>query len=310
MRVDCVNGHENNDSARFCRDCGELLATSPAKTAGGVGLPAITPVVPIQVDANPSPQTQPTKHPIPRPVPPEAATQQNQGARRPTGPIEASTPRRRRKIGWLIAIFVLIGTSTGAYVIGRGSTDDATPIACERGTTWSQAPNPYPEGTLLSMSVPTPRAGVVHAGALIGFSSQAEADAMGAIDFKEIPANEYEALDRRPRQGVLFRERVHDGANGRYFYSAAGTVFIVHNTASLRAFGLDPQSPVVVPDLGFDAIAGSPPKSRTLLRPKGSTTTWVIDGGSRRIARACRSANIVQLPADPKILDGIPIAQG
>ncbi len=308
--MDCVNGHENKGSARFCRDCGELLATSPTKTAGGVGLPAITPVVPSQVEANPAPQPQPTPHPIPRPVPPEAATQQNQAAPPPTGPIEASTPHRRRNIGWLIAILVVTATSTGAYVIGRGSTDDATPIACERGTNWSQAPNPYPDGTLLSMSVPTPRAGVVHAGALIGFSSKAEADAMGAIDFKEIPASEYEALDRRPRQGLLFRERLHAGASGRYFYSAAGTVFMVHNTASLRTFGLDPQSPVVVPDRGFDATAGSPPKSRTLLRLKGSKTTWVIDGGARRIARACRGANIVQLPADPKILDGIPIAQG
>lgn len=308
--MDCVNGHENKDSARFCRDCGELLAAAPAKTAGGVGLPAITPVVPIQVEENPSPQPPPSLHPDPRTVPPEVATRQNQAVGPPVGTIEASTPRRRRKIGWLIAVLVLIGTSTGAYVIGRGSTDDATPIACERGTTWSQAPNPYPEGTLLSMSEPTSRAGVVHAGALIGFSGQAEADAMGATDFTELPASEYEALDRRPRQGLLFRERAHAGASGRYFYSAAGTVFIVRNTAALRAFGLDTYFPVVVPDRGFDSTAGSPPKSRTLLRLQGSTTTWVIDGGSRRKARTCRGANIVSLPADPKILDGIPITQG
>jgi hypothetical protein len=79
-------------------------------------------------------------------------------------------------------------------------------------------------------------AGIVHGGALIGFPDQQEAAAMVHVDdFVAMDQSEFDAIDRVPREGRLFRERSSAGQPGRYFYSAAGAVFEVKHLNGLAA---------------------------------------------------------------------------
>lgn len=91
-------------------------------------------------------------------------------------------------------------------------------------------------------------------------------------------------------------------------YSAGGAVYQVRNAEALNPLDVDAQDPIPIPSYGFD---GAPriPKTGTLLRPKGSRQTWIIDGGARRPVRnVCRDARINDLPVEAQVLDEIPTA--
>jgi hypothetical protein len=203
-----------------------------------------------------------------------------------------------------IGLIVVIGLGAALYALRRGR--DGAKGPCEAGAKWAQAPTNRTEGTVLSSGS---EAGIVHGGALIGFPSQAEAAAMGHVDdFVAIDRSEFDAIDRVPREGLLFRERSIAGEPGRYFYSAAGAVFEVKHLRGLQAVGLTPSNAIPIPRHGLDSARRVPPTG-TLLRIGGEDDTWVVDGGARRIAdRVCDDALRSPLPADPTLLDAIPLA--
>ena len=199
---------------------------------------------------------------------------------------------------------MVIGLGAALVVLRR----DDKQGPCEAGAKWEQAPTNRTEGTVLSSGT---QAGIVHGGALIGFPNQQEAAAMGHVDdFVAIEPSEFDAIDRVPREGLLFRERSSAGEPGRYFYSAAGAVFEVRNLSGLDAVGLTPSNAIPIPRNGLDGARRVPPTG-TLLRVGGEDDTWVIDGGARRLADSvCDDALRSPLPADRDLLDDIPVAPG
>jgi hypothetical protein len=130
---------------------------------------------------------------------------------------------------------------------------------------------------------------------------------MGFTTYRPINEREFDALDRRPRDGSLLKERGYpDG--GRLFYSVAGATFEIRDPDSLAAIGVDPAAAVLVPHNGLDT-APRAPRSGTLLHVQGTDTTWVVDGGARRVAGdVCRGARVAILPHSAGVLDAIPVA--
>jgi hypothetical protein len=221
-------------------------------------------------------------------------------------PVDAVPVRSRRGADpWAfvaIGLIVVIGLGVALFVL----RPDDKHGPCEAGAKWEQAPTNRTEGTVVSSGT---EAGIVHGGALIGFPNQQEAAAMGHVDdFVAIEPSEFDAIDRVPREGLLFRERSSAGEPGRYFYSAAGAVFEVRNLSGLDAVGLTPSNAIPIPRHGLDAARRVPPTG-TLLRIGGEDDTWVIDGGARRLADSvCDDASRAPLPADHDLLDDIPVA--
>lgn len=125
-----------------------------------------------------------------------------------------------------------------------------------------------------------------------------------------LPRKDYEALDRRPRDGMLMREREAPGGEpGRVFYSVGGGTFQVSDERSLRTLGLDGRDAVVIPRQGLDQAPRSP-QTGTLLRLSGSEHTWVINGGTREITKhVCAGARVNKLPPSNGILTAIPMAR-
>jgi hypothetical protein len=244
----------------------------------------------------------PPREPLPPPSGRRVDLPTPAGAR----PVEAvPVPPRRRTDPWAfvaIGLIVVIGLGAALFVLRQ----DDTKGPCEAGAKWEQAPTNRTEGTVLSSGT---EAGIVHGGALIGFPNQQEAAAMGHVDdFVAVDQPEFDAIDRVPREGLLFHERSSAGAPGRYFYSAAGAVFEVGDLSGLDAVGLTPSNAVPIPRNGLDAARRVPPTG-TLLRIGGEDETWVVDGGARRIADSvCDDPLRAPLPADPGLLDAIPVA--
>jgi Taurine catabolism dioxygenase TauD, TfdA family len=148
---------------------------------------------------------------------------------------------------------------------------------------------------------------IIRGGARIGFPSGDEFSAMGFTNYVPISEVDYTAIDLAPRDGLLFQERAFDGGPGRFYYSGGGAVYQVRDVATLRAVGVDADSPVEIPAHGLD---GAPriPETGTLRRPRGGETTWIIDGGARsEVTDACADARVVVLPGDSQVLDEIPI---
>jgi hypothetical protein len=148
----------------------------------------------------------------------------------------------------------------------------------------------------------------MHGGALIGFPNRDEAAAMGlTTDFVVISKTEFDAIDRVPREGLLFHERSTRERSGRFYYSAAGAVFEVAAPNNVRRLGLSASNAVPIPAFGLDSARRIPPTG-TLLQQSGQDETWVIDGGGRRRAgNLCTDAHVAELPSGPKVLDPIPI---
>jgi hypothetical protein len=213
-------------------------------------------------------------------------------------------PRRRTDPWAFVAIGLTVVIGLGAAFVVLRLDDAKGP--CEAGAKWEQAPTNRTEGTVLSSGS---EAGVVHGGALIGFPDQQEAAAMGHVDdFVAVSQSEFDAIDRVPREGLLFRERSTGGRPGRYFYSAAGAVFEVKNLSGLAAVGLTPSNAIPIPRNGLDSARRVPPTG-TLLRIGDQDDTWVVDGGARRVAdRVCDNGLRSPLPADRDLLDAIPVA--
>jgi hypothetical protein len=130
---------------------------------------------------------------------------------------------------------------------------------------------------------------------------------MGFDSYRSLAEEEFDALDRRPRDGTLLKERGYP-TTGRLFYSVAGATFEIRDPGKLRAIGVDPDAAVLVPHNGLDT-APRAPRSGTLLHLQGTDQTWVIDGGARRLAgEICRGARVATLPSSRGVLDAIPIA--
>jgi hypothetical protein len=216
----------------------------------------------------------------------------------------AARPRPTKS--WFFALIGLVVVAVVVAGLVVALRPDGTKVPCEAGRKWEQAPTNRTEGTVLSSGS---EAGIVHGGALVGFPNQQEAAAMGHVDdFISIDQSEFDAIDRVPREGLLFRERSSAGRPGRYFYSAAGAVFEVKNVNGLGAVGLTPSNAIPIPRNGLDSARRVPPTG-TLLRIDGEDDTWVVDGGARRVAdRVCANALRSPFPADRDLLDAIPVA--
>ncbi len=250
----------------------------------------------------------PTRRPLPPPsgAPVDLPTPPGFGTAwpAPTVPGGPKRPHRRTDPWAFVAIGLVVVIGLGAALVVLRRDDKQGP--CEAGTKWRQAPTNRTEGTPLSTGT---EAGIIAGGALIGFSSRTEAAAMGHVDdFVSVGRSEFDAIDRVPREGLLFRERSSTGVPGRYFYSAEGAVFEVRNLRGLGAVGLTPSNAIPIPRDGLDSARRIPPTG-TLLRIGDDDTTWVIDGGARRFADSvCDNARRPPLPADRHLLDAIPIA--
>jgi hypothetical protein len=218
--------------------------------------------------------------------------------------------RRSRRWGAVAAAGVAIVLVAGGIALATRDLGEPQGI-CEDGMRWQQ------HGTTIQDGVPVVRdsgtgtgpqlAGVLQGGALLAVPDPAEGAAMGFTSYRPINEREFDALDRRPRDGSLLKERGYpDG--GRLFYSVAGATFEIGDPASLRKIGVNPDAAVVVPHNGLDT-APRAPRSGTLLHVQGTDQTWVIDGGARRPARnICSGARVGVLPNSPGVLDAIPIA--
>jgi len=221
-----------------------------------------------------------------------------------TTPPVASRERRGRA-PWMFALAIgalaVILGSVGAVLVSRDHADGP----CELGVRWRQRAAAWPDGTALRTDR---RAGIVEGGALIAFQSRDEATAMGHVDdFVEIAGAEFDAIDRVPRERMLFRERTVLGVGGRYYYSGGGAIFEVGDPESLAPLGIDLASAVEIPVDGL-RHAGRVPPSGTLLRIAGEDQAWVVANGKRHGAgRACDRARVVVLPRDRRVLDAIPI---
>jgi hypothetical protein len=151
---------------------------------------------------------------------------------------------------------------------------------------------------------------VIVGGAVLGLQSPAEFEASGLTgnERQALTAEQYSKLDTVPRDGLVLRERPPPGSEQRVFYATAGAVFEVRDPSTLRAIGVDPEVAATIPAYGLDAAARVPP-SGTLLRVDGTDTVWLIQGGARRKASdVCGGANVNVLPADPDVLDLIPVS--
>jgi hypothetical protein len=218
--------------------------------------------------------------------------------------------RRRRAWTAALAAGVAIVLAGGAIVLATRDSGDA-PGICEDGMRWQQ------HGTTIQDGTPVVReradgtgaqlAGVLQGGALLAVPDPAEGAAMGFDSYRSLAEEEFDALDRRPRDGTLLKERGYP-TTGRLFYSVAGATFEIRDPGKLRAIGVDPDAAVLVPHNGLDT-APRAPRSGTLLHLQGTDQTWVIDGGARRLAgEICRGARVATLPSSRGVLDAIPIA--
>jgi hypothetical protein len=242
-------------------------------------------------------EAEPRRRPVdPPPPPPEAP--------RRTG----TPPRRNRRVvvsvisGLVLAALVAVA---GIAVANSNGAGDLT--SCVRGKLWQQQRSPYIDGTVVSSDG---RVGVMAGGALIGVQSAEEFAAAGLADqpIREITPREYSSLDAEPRDGLVLGERQSPGSPGRLFYATGGAVFQVQDPEALRKLALDPDRPTIIPAHGLDGAARVP-ASGTLLRVHESDTTWLIQGGARRATTGvCSEANVNVLPADPHILDAIPVS--
>lgn len=224
-------------------------------------------------------------------------------------PPNASSSRRAWVIAPLAAVLVLAFAGLGALVLDRGGSSNAV---CEDGARWQQRTTTILDGTPVVRIDPnddgTSQAGVIEGGALLSIPDPQEGTAMGYDGkYRTLTPGEFAALDHRPRDGTLVKERGYP-FEGRLFYSIAGGTFEVVEAGSLTGIGVDPARAVFVPSHGLDE-APRAPRSGTLLRVHGSDEVWVIDGGTRRLAvHLCDGARIAELPDSPGVLDAVPVA--
>lgn len=341
----CVNGHHNRDDARFCRECGLRLAPeplyppphpppppvreresspppvrAPEPPPPAAAAPVATEPAPIE-PVPPPPERQAVAQPdvdehvgVPLPVanqdaptlPPVSAMVDDGDpvpAKQPAAsppPSRPPAPKRRRvRLAAVVAPLVVVAVAgVGGFLAGRRGGG-----RCDAGVKWSQRSTNRLDGSLLLLGK---QAAIVYGGARIGFPSPEEAAAMFARDFKEVTRDEWDSMDTVPREGLVLRERPHEGGPNRYYYSTGGAVFQVRDPRTLEKLGVDPDTAIVIPSFGLDGTRRVPPAG-TLLRRVGDDQTWVIDGGSRRTAdRVCDGARVVTLPRDQRVLEEIP----
>jgi hypothetical protein len=226
-----------------------------------------------------------------------------------TGPGPAEGGRRSRRWAAAAAVGIALVLTGGTIAfVSRDSND--TPGICDDGTRWQQHGTTIQDGTPVVREIEgtgPELAGVLEGGALLAVPDPAEGTAMRFSSYRSLTDREFDALDRRPRDGTLLKERGYPAA-GRLFYSVAGATFEIRDPGKLRAIGVDPDAAVLVPHNGLDT-APRAPRSGTLLHLQGTDQTWVIDGGARRPAgEICRGARIATLPNSRGVLDAIPIA--
>jgi hypothetical protein len=231
------------------------------------------------------------------------------GPRGPDSTSGRASGGRGRRGTAALAAGVAVVLAIGIVFVATRDTGDP-PGICEDGMRWQQHGTTIQDGTPVVREddgTGPPRAGVLQGGALLAIPDPAEGAAMGFTSYRAVPASEFDALDRRPRDGTLLKERGYPDS-GRLFYSVAGATFEIRDPRKLRAIGVDPDAAVVVPHNGLDT-APRAPRSGTLLHIQGTDQTWVIDGGARRLAgEICRGARVATLPNSRGVLDAIPIA--
>lgn len=227
----------------------------------------------------------------------------------PRDPVRRPPKRRAALATAVVVVTVLAFGGLAALALDHG---DGSNAVCEDGARWQQRATTIVDGTPVVRIDPGaggPRnAGVIQGGALLSIPDPAEGTAMGYDGhYRSLTPREFAALDHRPRDGTLLKERGYP-TTGRLFYSVAGATFEVTQPAALSAIGIDPAVAVPVPNHALDN-APRAPRSGTLLRVQGSDQVWVIDGGARRVAvHLCDGARVTALPNSRRVLDAIPIA--
>ncbi len=120
-----------------------------------------------------------------------------------------------------------------------------------------------------------------------------------------IDSARYRSLPNRPSDGTVFREwkgrRAHESPV--YFFSVGGTV-IRTDTSALRAIGVDPRTPVLVPRYSLDHIEHQPPVDGTLFRM--GDETFAVEQGHRVAATPCAGTTAVRVPEAPSFLQRVP----
>ena len=280
----CPQGHPNRPEARFCRACGTRLLDQPA-----------VPVVP---------EPEPVAGSLPRARWTHAS---RAGAPRKEPRSAQVRGRSRRAAAVVGGVLLLVTGALGGMIVLR-ALDGPGAAACDAGVRWRQRSSPFRDGTAVG-NTESNKVAVIQGGARVGFPNPGEFAALGYDEYLPIPEEELAALDTAPRDGLLFRERQFREGPGRLYYSAGGAVYQIRDETALLATRLDPATAIVIPAQGLDGAPRRPPTG-TLLRLEGSRTTWVLDGGARRVATdVCTGARVNVLPADERALDDIPIVE-